>query len=158
MTSWPASCSAFTDSGYLSTQSPTTKKVVLTLYFARISIRRSVSSLPHGDVKVRQFTENCRTLLLCFYDSINASYLQQDWFKKGKAFLIGNYGQKRCKSSNCRCLFFDFSRESRIGAKEKYSGNQERPELKNSREFRNEAKEILVGKTGMKNKDFTREK
>jgi hypothetical protein len=55
-------------------------------------------------------------------------------------------------------LFFDFSRESRIGAKEKYSGNQERPELKNSREFRNEAKEILVGKTGMKNKDFTREK
>ena len=29
--------------------------------------------------------------------------------------------------------------------RKKYSGNQERPELKNSREFRNEAKEILVG-------------
>ena len=66
MTSWPASCSAFTDSGYLSTQSPTTKKVVLTLYFARISIRRSVSSLPHGDAKVRQFTENYRTLCCAF--------------------------------------------------------------------------------------------
>ena len=26
-----------------------------------------------GDAKVRQFTENCRTSLLCFYDSINAS-------------------------------------------------------------------------------------
>ena len=76
-----------------------------------------------GDAKVRQFTENCRTLLLCFYDSINASYLQQDWFKKVKAFLIGNYGQKRCRTTNCRYLFCDFSRETKIGAKEKYSGN-----------------------------------
>ena len=116
-----------------------------------------VSSLPHGDAKVRQFTENCRTLLLCFYDSINASYLQQNLAQKVRIFLIADYGQKRCRTSNCRYLFCDFSRETRIGAKEKYSGNQERLELKNSREFRNKAKEILVGKTGMKNKDFTRE-
>ena len=48
---------AFTDSGYLSTQSPTTKKVVFTLYFARMSIKCWVSSLPHGDGKVRQFAD-----------------------------------------------------------------------------------------------------
>jgi hypothetical protein len=47
-------------------------------------------------------------------------------------------------------LLCNFSRETRIGAKEKYSENQERLELKNSREFRNEEKAILVGKTGMK--------
>ena len=57
--------------------------------------------------------------MLCFYDSINASYLQQDWFKKVKAFLIGNYGQKRCSTSDCRCLLCNFSRETKIGAKEK---------------------------------------
>ena len=158
MTSWPVSWSAFTDSGYFSAQSPTTKKVVFTLYRSKMSMSVCVSSLPHGDAKVRQFTENCRTSLLYFYDSINASYLQQDWFKKVKAFLIDNYGQKRCRTTNCRYLFCDFSRETKIGAKEKYSGNQERPELKNSREFRKEAKAILVGKTGMKNENFTREK
>ena len=57
--------------------------------------------------------------MLCFYDSINASYLQQDWFKKVKAFLIAGYGKKRCKTSSCRCLFCNFSRETKIGAKEK---------------------------------------
>jgi len=55
-------------------------------------------------------------------------------------------------------LLCNFSRETRIGAKEKYSENQERLELKNSREFRNEEKAILDGKTGMKNENFTREK
>ena len=80
------------------------------------------------------------------------------WFKKVKTFLIADYDQKRCRTSNYRYLFWDFSREIRIGARGKYSGNQERPELKNSREFRNEAKEILVGKTGMKNKDSIWEK
>ena len=38
-----------------------------------------------GDAKVRQFTENCRTSLLCFYDSINASYLQQNLIRKVEA-------------------------------------------------------------------------
>ncbi len=85
MTSWPASCRAFTDSGYFSAQSPTQKKVAFTLYRARMSMRAWVSSLPHGDAKVRQFTENCRTSLLCFYDSINASYLQQNLIRKVEA-------------------------------------------------------------------------
>ena len=158
MTSCPASWSALTDSGYLSTQSPTTKKVVFTLYFARMSMRCWVSSFPHGDAKVRQFTENCRTSLLYFYDSINASYLQQNLVQKSKSFLVDDDGHRRCGTSSFRCLFCNFSRETRIGAKEKYSGNQERPELKNSREFRKEAKAILVGKTEMKNENFTREK
>ena len=52
-----------------------------------------VSSLPHGDAKVRQFTENCRTSLLCFYDSINASYLQQNLVQKSERFLIAGYGK-----------------------------------------------------------------
>ena len=38
-----------------------------------------------GDAKVRQFTKNCRTSLLCFYDSINASYLQQNLIRKVEA-------------------------------------------------------------------------
>ena len=158
MTSWPASWRAFTDPGYFSAQSPTTKNVVLTLYCARMSMSVWVSSLPHGDAKVRQFTENCRTSLLCFYDSTNVSYLQQNLVQKSKSFLVDDDGHRRCGTSSFRCLFCNFSRETRIGAKEKYSGNQERPELKNSREFRKEAKAILVGKTEMKNENFTREK
>ena len=79
----------------LSAQSPTTKNVVLTWYFSRMSMRVWVSSLPHGDVKVRQFTENCRTSLLCFYDSINVSYLQQNLVQKSERFLIAGYGKKR---------------------------------------------------------------
>ena len=70
--------------------------------------------------------------------------------QKSKSFLIDDDGHRRCGTSSFRCLFCNFSRETRIGAKEKYSGNQERPELKNSREFRKEAKAILVGKTGIK--------
>ena len=53
MTSCPASESAFTDSGYLSTQFPTTKKVARTLYVARMSISCCVSSFPQGDVFLR---------------------------------------------------------------------------------------------------------
>ena len=76
--------------------------------------------------------------------------MQQNSVQKSERFLIEDDGHKRCGTSSFRCLFCNFSRETRIGAKEKYSGNQERPELKNSREFRNEEKAILVGKTGMK--------
>ena len=48
MTSFPASLSALTDSGYLSTQSPTTKNVVCMPYLSSMSISCCVSSLPHA--------------------------------------------------------------------------------------------------------------
>ena len=51
ITSWPASARALTDSGYLSTQAPTTKKVAVTSYCPRMSISCWVSSFPQGDVK-----------------------------------------------------------------------------------------------------------
>ena len=51
ITSCPASWRAFTDSGYLSTHSPTTKKVALTLYLARMSMSSWVSSLPQAASK-----------------------------------------------------------------------------------------------------------
>ena len=51
ITSWPASWRALTDSGYLSTQSPTTKKVAFTLYFPRMSMSCWVSSLPQAASK-----------------------------------------------------------------------------------------------------------
>ena len=53
MTSWPASARAFTDSGYFSTQSPTTKKVTFTLYWSKMSMRAWVSSLPQGNAIIR---------------------------------------------------------------------------------------------------------
>ena len=55
ITSCPASWSALTDSGYLSTHSPTTKNVALTLYFPRISMSCWVSSFPQGDVRQRRY-------------------------------------------------------------------------------------------------------
>lgn len=54
MTSWPASCRAFTDSGYFSAQSPTQKKVAFTLYRARMSMRAWVSSLPQAASKLTE--------------------------------------------------------------------------------------------------------
>ena len=33
------------------------------MHFAKIPIRRSVFLFSHGDVKVRQFSVNCRTLV-----------------------------------------------------------------------------------------------
>ena len=66
ITSWPASWSALTDSGYLSTQSPTTKKVALTLYRARISMSSWVSSFPQGDVMLRRGRTVKRRLRLLF--------------------------------------------------------------------------------------------
>ena len=33
--------------------------------------------------------------------------------------MIAGYGKKRCKTSDCRCLLCNFSRETKIGAKEK---------------------------------------
>ena len=61
MTSCPASWRAFTDSGYLSTQSPTTKKVALTLYLPRMSMRAWVSSLPHAASKLMAQTFSSRS-------------------------------------------------------------------------------------------------
>ena len=84
-------------------------------------------------------------------------FATKEQLKKQKIFA-GDYCQKCYRASNCCCLFCNFSRETRIGAKEKSSGNQRRPELKNSREFRNEQKTILVGKTGAKNENYTRKK
>ena len=45
---------ALTDSGYLSTQPPTTKKVAFTLYRPRMSMSSWVSSFPQGDVTLRR--------------------------------------------------------------------------------------------------------
>ena len=67
---------------------------------------------------------------------------------KERKNFAGDYCQKCYRVSNCRCLFCNFSRETRIDAKEKSSGNQERPELKNSREFRNEAKNDFSRENG----------
>jgi len=67
---------------------------------------------------------------------------------KKQRISAGDYCQKCYRASNCRCLFCNFSRETRIGAKEKSSGNQERPGLKNSREFRNEAKNDFSRENG----------
>ena len=67
--SLPFSASARTDSGYLSTQSPTTKKVVFISYLLRMSMSVCVSSLPHAASKdmattrssrCTQYTGSCR--------------------------------------------------------------------------------------------------
>ena len=61
MTSCPALWRAFTDSGYFSTQSPTTKNVVLTWNFSRMSMSVWVSSLPHAASKLMAHTRWLRS-------------------------------------------------------------------------------------------------